>query len=105
MLTFLLIQKRDKAKPSSGIHNINSKELGDIKICVPPIEEQKQILIFIHEFVNKEKKVQEISEEMLDSIESMKKSILANAFRGELGTNNPNEESAIELLKTILAET
>ena len=32
----------------------------------------------------------------------MKKSILARAFRGELGTNNPDEESAVELLKSIL---
>lgn len=98
------VQMFNKAKSSSGIYNINSKELGDIKICVPPIEEQKQILIFIHEFVNKEKRVQEISEEMLDSIESMKKSILSKAFRGELGINNPDEESAIELLKAMLVE-
>lgn len=98
-------QMFDKAKSSSGIHNINSKELGAIKICVPSIEEQKQILICIQEFVNKEKRVQEISEEMLGSIDGMKKSILNKAFRGELGTNNPDEESAIELLKTILAET
>ena len=32
----------------------------------------------------------------------MKKSILARAFRGELGTNDPNEESAVELLKQII---
>ena len=98
-------QMFDKAKSSSGIHNINSKELGAIKICVPSIKEQKQILICIQEFVNKEKRVQEISEEMLGRIDRMKKSILAKAFRGELGTNNTNEESAIELFKTILVET
>ena len=78
--------------------------MGAIKICVPSIKEQKQILICIQEFVNKEKRVQEISEEMLGSIDRMKKSILAKAFRGELGTNNPDEESAIELLKTMLVE-
>lgn len=97
-------QMFDKAKSSSGIHNINSKELGAIKICVPSIEEQKQILICIQEFVNKEKRVQEISEEMLGSIDRMKKSILAKAFRGELGTNNTDEKSAIEVFKTILVE-
>ena len=32
----------------------------------------------------------------------MKKSILAKAFRGELGTNNPEEESSSELLKSII---
>ena len=34
----------------------------------------------------------------------IKKAILAKAFRGELGTNNPDEESAENLLKEILAE-
>jgi type I restriction enzyme S subunit len=32
----------------------------------------------------------------------MKKSILSKAFRGELGTNNPEEESSIELIKSLL---
>jgi len=34
----------------------------------------------------------------------MKKVILAKAFRGELGTNDPEEESAVELLKEVLKE-
>lgn len=40
--------------------------------------------------------------QVVESIEVMKKSILARAFRGELGTNNPKDESAIELLKGVL---
>jgi type I restriction enzyme S subunit len=32
----------------------------------------------------------------------LKKSILACSFRGDLGTNDPTEESALELLKRIL---
>ena len=55
--------------------------------------------------MNKENFIIELIETTLENIEGIRKSILANAFRGELGTNNPNEESAIELLKTILAET
>ncbi len=39
---------------------------------------------------------------MLEQIDLIKKSILARAFRGELGTNDPAEESSIELLKEIL---
>lgn len=44
--------------------------------------------------------------EMLPSryyIGKMKKTILARAFRGELGTNNPNEESALGLLREVLS--
>ena len=45
-----------------------------------------------------------VAEQTLESIDSMKKSILAKAFRGELGTNIEFEESSIELLKEILGE-
>ena len=34
----------------------------------------------------------------------MKKSILARAFRGELGTNDPNDENAVKLLKRVLTD-
>ena len=39
-----------------------------------------------------------------NEIDTMKKSILARAFRGELGTNDPNDELAVELLKRVLEE-
>ena len=42
---------------------------------------------------------------MIKQIDLIKKSILAKAFRGELGTNNLEEESAIELLKEILEKS
>ena len=99
------VQMFAKAKSSSGIHNINSKELGAIKICVPPIEEQRQILTIIREIVDKEKKAREIAEEVIGNIDRLKKTILSKAFRGELGTNNLDEESAIDLLKEILMES
>lgn len=47
----------------------------------------------------KEQQVKEYAGAILIRIDTMKKAILARAFRGELGTNNPNEESAVELLK------
>ena len=42
---------------------------------------------------------------MLEQIDLIKKSILARAFRGELGTNDPSEESAIKLLERSFSET
>ena len=47
-------------------------------------------------------KAEELENVILEQIELLKKSILARAFRGELGTNDPSEESAVELLKSIL---
>ena len=49
--------------------------------------------------LEKEQQTKNIAESVLDQIDLMKKSILARAFRGELGTNDPSEESAVELLK------
>ncbi len=40
---------------------------------------------------------------IIDQIELMKKSILARAFRGELGTNDPEEESSKWLLGKVLS--
>ena len=44
----------------------------------------------------------DMADQVIDQIDAMKKSILARAFRGELGTNDPADESAEELLKRIL---
>ena len=41
---------------------------------------------------------------VLEQIDLIKKAILARAFRGELGTNDPNEESAVELVRHVLQE-
>ena len=91
-----------KAKSSAGIHNINSKELGSIIVRLPSLNEQKEIVIAIQKLMQPEKQANELTLETIDQINSMKKAILARAFRGELGTNDPNDESAIKLLKRIL---
>lgn len=93
-----------KAKSSSGIHNINSKELGSIRIDVPTIEEQTEILKIIEPLIKKELDVKDITSHMIENIAELKKSILAKAFRGELGTNVSLEESSIELLKKTIEE-
>lgn len=82
--------------------NINAKKIGAYVIPVPSLAEQQQIVKIIRSMMEKEKKAKEAAEIVLDQIEIMKKSILARAFRGELGTNDPAEESALELLKSIL---
>ncbi|KJR44359.1 Type I restriction-modification system, specificity subunit S [Desulfosporosinus sp. I2] len=42
--------------------------------------------------------------DVIENIDLMKKSILCRAFHGELSTNNPYKESALELLKEVLRE-
>ena len=91
-----------KAKSSSGINNINSKELGAIVLSLPSIPEQLEIVRILDSLLAKEQQAKEAAEAVLEHIDLIKKSILSRAFRGELGTNDPSEESATELLKEIL---
>ena len=84
--------------------NINAKKIGAYSFNVPSIPEQEKIVSVIQKLLSKEQQTKEAAEAVLDQIELMKKSILARAFRGELGTNDPSEESAVELLKRVLRE-
>lgn len=93
----------NKAKSSAGIHNINSKEISDISIVVPSKPEQNIITATLERLITKEKETVIFAESVIDQIDTMKKAILSRAFRGELGTNDPEEESAVELLKQILS--
>ena len=71
-------------------------------IPVPTIAEQNEIVRILDSLFAKEQQAKEAAEAVLEKIDLLKKSILARAFRGELGTNDPTEESALELLKEIL---
>ena len=93
-----------RAKSSAGINNINTKELGAISLTVPSLPEQDEIVHIINEMMDKDQQSKEAAEAVLDQIDLMKKSILARAFRGELGTNDPSEESAVELLRQVIEQ-
>ena len=82
--------------------NINAKKIGAYSFNVPSIPEQEKIVSVIQKLLSKEQQSKAAAEAVLDQIDLMKKSILARAFRGELGTNDPSEESAVELLKEII---
>jgi len=69
---------------------------------LPSFAEQKTIVNLLDEILQKEEQAQEAAEQVIDQIDTMKKAILARAFRGELGTNDPTDESAKELLKRVL---
>lgn len=84
--------------------NINAKKIGEFEIPLPTLPEQHEIVRLIDDLLARERSAQQAAEQALASIDLMKKSILARAFRGELGTNKASEASALELLKQVLAE-
>lgn len=94
----------DNMVSSAGQNTISRKGLASLVIPLPSIEEQHEIVRLIDELLARERAAQQAAEQALASIDLMKKSILARAFRGELGTNKASEASALELLKQVLAE-
>lgn len=98
---------RDEAKGEMtgavGQQRVPKTFLENYKMKVPTIKEQQEIVNILDKLLAKYNKIKNL-EQQLEKIELLKKAILAKAFRGELGTNNPDEESAENLLKEILAE-
>lgn len=92
---------REKAVGGNQL-NLSLTIIKELNIEIPPIDEQMEIVQIIDNLFDKEQQTKEAAEAVLDQIDLMKKSILARAFRGELGTNDPSEESAVELLKQII---
>ncbi|MCB8564346.1 restriction endonuclease subunit S [Fusobacterium ulcerans] len=68
---------------------------------LPPLEEQKRIVEKLDSMFEKINRVKELVG-LEEAIELLEKSILDKAFRGKLGTQNKDDEPAIELLKKIL---
>ncbi len=97
------IQKElESSAPATAQKNFNLKRLNDVAIPLPPLPEQKEIVRILDTLLAKSDKAKELAENSLENIETLKKTILAKAFRGLLGTNRADEASSIELLKEVL---
>lgn len=86
-----------------GVPNLHLRDIKKVVINVPTLPEQEEIVRILEKLIVNEQKSKETAEAVIERIETMKKAILARAFRGELGTNDPSEESAVELLKQVLS--
>lgn len=95
------IQDRIRSATLGKLSLLNIKA---ISVPLPSLPEQHEIVRLIDDLLARERAAQQAVEQALASIDLMKKSILARAFRGELGTNKASEASALELLRQVLAE-
>ena len=86
-----------------GQSNISLEQCRDLPIPLPSIPEQTEIVRILDSLLEKEQQARQLAD-IIEKIDLMKKAILARAFRGELGTNDPSEESTLELLKGHLPE-
>ncbi|MBF7097802.1 restriction endonuclease subunit S [Alkalibacter mobilis] len=96
---------RDEAKSvmtgAVGQQRVPKKFLEDYSLKLPKYCEQIEIIELIDSMFEKEEKAKELFN-LIDNLNLMKKSILARAFRGELGTNNLDDENVLVLLKAVL---
>lgn len=99
-----LQELRKNAKQAVNQASINQQDVKKVKVTLPNIEEQGQIINILERLDKEDKAAKGKVEYVLEQIDLMKKNILMKAFQGKLGTNIPDEESAVELLKQLLVD-
>jgi len=88
----------------STMKNLNEKVIRRLPVPRYTKDEQQRIIDILSTILSREQQAKEGAERTLAQIDTMKKAILARAFRGELGTNNPSDISAETLLRELLEE-
>lgn len=83
----------------NGMRNVSQKNLRLVELPLPTILEQQEITRLLNAILSKESQILIAAQASLAQIGLTKKTILARAFRGGLGTNAPAEQSAASLLE------
>ena len=86
----------------SATPHLFQRDIKDFVIPIPPIDEQRQIVDRLESILSELMRSKLMAEQTIEVIDVLKKTLLNNAFRGKLGTNDPKEEPATVLLKQLL---
>jgi type I restriction enzyme, S subunit len=89
------------SKAGTTVNSIEFEKFKSHIIPIPPREEIEKKITKIESIINKEHDIN-MYVDQISQLENLKHAILHKAFRGELGTNDPTDEHAIELLKEVL---
>lgn len=92
MLSDDFLLQASSAGSRSVLPKINQKELSGLLVRTTIEKEQIEVVRILDTLLQSIQNTKDIAERTIESIDEMKKSILAKAFRGELGTNDPSEE-------------
>lgn len=84
MLSNEFFEQTTTAGSRTVLPKINQKGLLRIRVRIPSLAEQQEIVRILDDLLAKEQKIRDTAEAVLAQIELLKKSILAGAFRGEL---------------------
>ncbi|MDK4489604.1 restriction endonuclease subunit S [Fusobacterium necrophorum] len=100
LTTSYVYRKFSETAKGSTVKNLNKELVKPLAVVLIPLEEQQEIVRVLEEVLEKEKKVKELID-LEEKIDLLEKSILDKAFRGKLGTQDKNDEPALELLRKI----
>jgi type I restriction enzyme S subunit len=89
------------SRSTSGINNINSKELASLNFLLPEYKEQREIVRRVESLFTMADTVEKQYLDAKARTNRLTQSILAKAFRGELVPQDENDEPAGELIKRI----
>ena len=96
-------EELDRYAPATAQKNINLAILETVSVPFMSIEEQKELVLQVTEKLEATNRAEATIDEKIQHSASLKSSILAKAFSGELVPNNCNE-SAKDLLDQVKAE-
>jgi len=97
-------KKLDELFTGSTIKHFTGRSLAVYPVAIPPLEEQKEIVRQVDKLFALADKVEEHYQNARARVDALAQSVLAKAFRGELVSQDPNDEPAEKLLQRIQEE-
>jgi type I restriction enzyme S subunit len=90
-----------KASSSAGLNTLSISKISDVNLPLPSVTEQHEIVRRVDQLFALADQVEARYAKAKQHIDSLKQSILAKAFRGDLVPQDPNDEPASSLLQRI----
>ena len=84
-----------------GQPNVNGTTLGNLRLPIPPINEQERIVSELKKWIAVITSIEANKNDLQGYIESAKSKILDLAIHGKLVPQDPNDEPAVDLLRRI----
>jgi type I restriction enzyme, S subunit len=97
-------QIESNAKSTSGVNNINAKELQQLEVPICTLAEQIEIVRLLDAQLDAVKVLEGEIDASLKRADALRQSILKKAFAGELVSQDPEDENAQMLLERIKVE-
>ena len=94
-------QIEEQVKSSAGHQRISTEAITRAALCIPPPVDQSEIVRRVDELFALADVVERQVRDAIMQVEKLTPSLLAKAFRGELGPQDPKDEPASVLLERI----